>query len=65
MFRHTAGGDAFIMAQVFQRLMRAARRVGRNGCRWPAEGCDSFDSDGHSEIGGGTRRAFIAVMLER
>ena len=28
--RHTAGGDAFITAQVFLRLLRAAKRVGRN-----------------------------------
>jgi len=28
--RHTAGGDAFITAQVFLRLLRAARKVGRN-----------------------------------
>ena len=27
--RHTAGGDAFITAQVFLRLLRAAKRVGR------------------------------------
>ena len=27
--RHTAGGDAFLTAQVFQRLVRAARGVGR------------------------------------
>lgn len=27
--RHTAGGDAFITAQVFQRLLRAAQKVGR------------------------------------
>jgi DNA polymerase-3 subunit epsilon len=27
--RHTAGGDAFITAQVFQRLLHAARKVGR------------------------------------
>lgn len=27
--RHTAGGDAFITAQVFLRLLRAARRTGR------------------------------------
>lgn len=27
--RHTAGGDAFITAQVFLRLLRAARKVGR------------------------------------
>jgi DNA polymerase-3 subunit epsilon len=27
--RHTAGGDAFITAQIFQRLLRAARRAGR------------------------------------
>jgi len=27
--RHTAGGDAFMTAQVFQRLLRFARRVGR------------------------------------
>lgn len=27
--RHTAGGDAFITAQIFLRLLRAARRTGR------------------------------------
>jgi len=27
--RHTAGGDAFITAQIFLRLLRAAHRVGR------------------------------------
>jgi len=27
--RHTAGGDAFITAQIFQRLLRAAKSVGR------------------------------------
>ncbi|MBY0504656.1 MAG: 3'-5' exonuclease [Bryobacteraceae bacterium] len=27
--RHTAGGDAFITAQIFLRLLRAAKRVGR------------------------------------
>ncbi len=27
--RHTAGGDAFMTAQVFQRLLRLARRAGR------------------------------------
>ena len=27
--RHTAGGDAFITAQVFLRLLHAARKVGR------------------------------------
>jgi DNA polymerase-3 subunit epsilon len=27
--RHTAGGDAFLTAQVFQRLLRAAHRTGR------------------------------------
>jgi DNA polymerase-3 subunit epsilon len=27
--RHTAGGDAFITAQIFLRLLRAARRAGR------------------------------------
>lgn len=27
--RHTAGGDAFLTAQVFLRLLRAAKRVGR------------------------------------
>ena len=27
--RHTAGGDAFLTAQVFLRLLRAARKVGR------------------------------------
>jgi DNA polymerase-3 subunit epsilon len=32
--RHTAGGDAFLTAQVFLRLLRAAQSVGRNtlGC---------------------------------
>ena len=28
--RHTAGGDAFITARIFQRLLRAAKRVGRH-----------------------------------
>jgi DNA polymerase III subunit epsilon len=28
--RHTAGGDAFITAQIFLRLLRAARKAGRN-----------------------------------
>jgi DNA polymerase III subunit epsilon len=28
--RHTAGGDAFLTAQVFLRLLRAAERMGRN-----------------------------------
>jgi DNA polymerase III subunit epsilon len=28
--RHTAGGDAFLTALVFQRLLRAAHRTGRN-----------------------------------
>ena len=28
--RHTAGGDAFITALVFQRLLRLARKAGRN-----------------------------------
>jgi DNA polymerase-3 subunit epsilon len=27
--RHTAGGDAFLTAQVFLRLLRAAKPVGR------------------------------------
>ncbi len=27
--RHTAGGDAFLTAQIFQRLLRAAKSVGR------------------------------------
>jgi DNA polymerase-3 subunit epsilon len=27
--RHTAGGDAFITAQIFLRLLRAAKTVGR------------------------------------
>ena len=28
--RHTAAGDAFITAQVFQRLLRLARKAGRD-----------------------------------
>jgi DNA polymerase-3 subunit epsilon len=28
--RHTAGGDAFITAQIFQRLLRLAARHGRD-----------------------------------
>jgi DNA polymerase-3 subunit epsilon len=28
--RHTAGGDAFITAQIFIRLLRLARKAGRN-----------------------------------
>ena len=35
--RHTAGGDAFITARIFQRLLRAAKAVGQDRLGWLCE----------------------------
>ena len=42
--RHTAGGDAFLTAQVFLRLLRAARAVGRDTL---AQLCEPYAAAAH------------------